>query len=76
MDNPLQWYGGNDKLLALYGTYHYSDIWTYSQAWAAAVRQESGQLLGRLRQEMLQIHLDLYPEDELWRNSFKVKEGL
>ncbi len=72
---PLLWAGGNDKLLTLYGEHRYSEVWTFNQAWASGVRlwdsgnhDEASPLFGRLRQEMLQIHMDLYPEDARWRN--------
>lgn len=74
MDSILYWNGNMTDLLTLYGTERYSDIWTYRQAWASGVRQwqagnhyDASLLFGKLRQELLHIHHDLYPEDSLWR---------
>ena len=70
---PFQCRIGNDRLLELYGSMRFSSIWTYNQAWASATRQleagnrtDASAMFGNLRQQMLQIHLDLYPEDPLW----------
>lgn len=74
MPKLLQWAGNNSDLLSLYGDMPYSDIWTYSRAWEYAKKQWSSgdkenaaKLFGKLRQEMLAEHIDLYPEDPLWR---------
>lgn len=73
MADILYWNGKMSDLLKLHGDEKYSDIWTYNQAWASGERQwnignweEAAKFLGRLRQELYQLHLNLYPEDPLW----------
>jgi hypothetical protein len=73
MSKPLLSKIGNTELLELYGEHRYSDIWTYNQAWAAGIRdwdrgnwESAAMFFGKLRQELLQIHKNLYPEDTRW----------
>lgn len=60
---------GTGQLLSMYGEHSYSNIWTLNQAWIAANRQESAQLRGVVRQALLAIHKDLYPDDSTWINT-------
>ncbi|MBU2051352.1 MAG: hypothetical protein KKH61_20585 [Gammaproteobacteria bacterium] len=77
MSKGLQSALGNNELLAMYGTDKFNMVWTYNQAWSKAVEQlhnaggkdaESSLRLANLRQEMLQKHMTLHPEDTKWNN--------